>query len=82
MLSGKAGLLHVHMGAGPSMLAPLREAIKQSDVPITQFLPTHMERNKRLLEDGLCWVGEGGYIDFTAGDKVEPVPVSCFNSIL
>ncbi|CAL8470415.1 g9957 [Coccomyxa elongata] len=69
MLSGKAGLVHVHMGAGPTMLQPLREALALSDVPIAQFWPTHMDRNEPLLHDGLRWIEEGGCIDFTAGDQ-------------
>ncbi len=74
MLSGKAGLVHVHMGAGRTMLQPLREALALSDVPIAQFWPTHMDRNERLLRDGLQWIKEGGYIDFTAGHQVCTCP--------
>ncbi len=70
MLSGKAGLVHIHTGAGSTMLEPLRQALAVSDVPITQFLPTHMDRNGYLLQDGLKWMEEGGCIDFTAGDNV------------
>ncbi|KAK9915963.1 hypothetical protein WJX75_006621 [Coccomyxa subellipsoidea] len=69
MLSGKAGLVHIHTGAGPTMLEPLRQALAVSDVPITQFLPTHMDRNTNLLHDGLQWMKEGGCIDFTAGAR-------------
>lgn len=38
MLSGKAGLLHCHMGPGSARLAPLREALacSRGDIPITQ----------------------------------------------
>lgn len=70
MLSGKAGLVHIHTGAGLTMLEPLRQALAVSDVPITQFLPTHMDRNTNLLHDGLQWMKEGGCIDFTAGARV------------
>ncbi len=77
MLSGKAGLVHVHMGAGPTMLQPLREALALSDVPITQFWPTHMDRNEPLMRDGLRWIEEGGCIDFTAGENVCTWPNFC-----
>ena len=70
MLSGKAGLVHVHTGAGPSQLQPLLEACDLSDVPITQFLPTHMERNKSLVAAGVDWMKKGGFCDFTAGAEV------------
>lgn len=47
MLSGKAGLVYCHMGTGGSRLQPLRDAlaVNGSDLPITQFLPTHMSRS-------------------------------------
>ena len=70
MLGGKAGLVHVHMGTGMTQLQPLHNAIEISDVPITQFLPTHMERNPSLVNAAKSWIDQGGYVDFTAGSKV------------
>ena len=70
MLGGKAGLVHVHMGTGVTQLQPLYSAIEVSDVPITQFLPTHMERNPSLVNAAKSWIENGGYVDFTAGSKV------------
>lgn len=37
MLAGKAGVVHCHMGTGASRLEELRQAVKQSDLPITVF---------------------------------------------
>ena len=70
MVGGKCGLVHVHVGTGPTRLAPLREALAASDVPIAQFLPTHMERSEALVDEGLEWLRAGGSIDFTAGRDV------------
>ena len=70
MVGGKCGLVHVHVGTGPTRLAPLREALAVSDVPISQFLPTHMERSDQLVDEGLDWLRAGGSIDFTAGKDV------------
>ena len=70
LLSGKAGLLYCHMGSGPTRLQPLRDAVAASDVPISQFLPTHMERSQELAAEGLSWLRDGGSLDFTAGTKV------------
>ena len=75
MLSGKAGLLHVHIGTGAAMLQPLVDAVAMSDVPIAQFLPTHMERNPQLVAAGIRWMDVGGYADFTAGPQV--LVISC-----
>ena len=70
MLSGKAGLVHIHTGAGPSQLQPLLDACALSDVPIAQFLPTHMERSLSLVSAGVDWMRKGGFCDFTAGAEV------------
>ena len=70
MLGGKAGLVHVHMGTGQAQLQPLYDALEASNVPITQFLPTHMERNPSLVNEAKRWIEHGGCVDFTAGAKV------------
>ncbi|MHA1685620.1 MAG: beta-aspartyl-peptidase [Candidatus Heimdallarchaeaceae archaeon] len=67
MLSGKAGIVHIHMGKDPTMLNQLWEIINNTNIPITQFLPTHMTRTTELLEEAKRWLKEGGICDFTAG---------------
>lgn len=66
MLSGKAGIVNVHLGDAPAGLGPLREVVETGDLPPTQFLPTHCNRNPRLFAEALAWVRAGGYADFTA----------------
>jgi beta-aspartyl-dipeptidase (metallo-type) len=56
ILSGKAGVMYCHMGTGSDLLAPLWQAVKETQVPISTFLPTHMERSEALIEDGAKWV--------------------------
>lgn len=65
MLSGKSGKVLVHVGEAPEGLALLREASTRWPVPITQWHPTHINRNARLLADGIAFAKEGGSIDFT-----------------
>lgn len=66
MISGKAGIVSIHVGDSDSMLYLLHESIDRSDLPVTQFYPTHINRNTSLLEAGMQWAKQGGYIDFTA----------------
>jgi len=66
MISGKAGIVSIHVGDSDSMLHLLHDAIERSDLPVTQFYPTHINRNEGLLAAGIEWTREGGYIDFTA----------------
>jgi len=41
--------------------------VDQTELPITQMLPTHMSgRGPALLEDGKQWIRRGGFVDFTA----------------
>jgi beta-aspartyl-dipeptidase (metallo-type) len=35
---------------------------------MTQFLPTHINRNQALFEEGIRYAKRGGYIDFTASN--------------
>ncbi len=65
MLSGKAGMVNIHMGDGKSMLSFLERIIKTTELPYTQFLPTHMGRNTDLFRAGIEYAKKGGFIDFT-----------------
>nr|WP_321501128.1 beta-aspartyl-peptidase [uncultured Dethiosulfovibrio sp.] len=68
MISGKPGIVCVHMGSESSGLEPLREALRGTDIPMAHFLPTHVSRCDELLEDGIRFIFEGGHVDLTAGD--------------
>ena len=65
LLSGKAGVVQVHMGTLPEGITPLVKAVKETGVPIKHVLPTHMHR-KHLLGQIPEWVGMGGVVDLTA----------------
>lgn len=72
LLSGKAGVLHLHVGAGPRRLSLLVELITETEIPVMQFVPTHINRNWDLVREGIKLVDLGGTIDFTAvGDSPE-----------
>jgi beta-aspartyl-dipeptidase (metallo-type) len=65
MLSGKAGILNVHLGDGKRMLELIIKTIDETEIPLTQFLPTHVNRNHYLFEAAIKYAKAGGYIDFT-----------------
>jgi len=67
MLGGKAGVLHVHMGDGNRRLETLFRIVRETEIPLTQLVPTHMTRNRELFLEGLEWVKAGGAIDVSAG---------------
>lgn len=67
MLGGKAGVLHIHLGEGKRGLQPIWTILDETEIPITQFMPTHINRSHSLLEQGIQFLLAGGHIDLTAG---------------
>lgn len=65
MVKGVSGTMNVHIGDGKRGLDLLHEVIDATDIPIGQFLPTHINRSERIFEAGLAWAKRGGRIDFT-----------------
>lgn len=67
LLSGKAGVLHLHLGSGPRKLGPVYEVLRMADIPIDTFVPTHLNRNRALLGDAVELGQRGGWLDLTTG---------------
>lgn len=65
LLSGKAGLVDLHLGDGPRRLDLLLEVLAETELPASQFLPTHINRNPELFEAGMAYARSGGYVDLT-----------------
>ncbi|MGD8534496.1 MAG: beta-aspartyl-peptidase [Candidatus Aminicenantes bacterium] len=71
MLGGKAGILHVHLGDGPRKLEMLFRLTKETEIPATQVIPTHVNRNAQLFAEAIEFIQSGGFIDLTAGEDPE-----------
>jgi beta-aspartyl-dipeptidase (metallo-type) len=65
MLSGKKGIVSIHMGDSTDYLRLLEQIVASTDIPITQFYPTHINRNIGLLNSAKGWLDDGGYVDLT-----------------
>lgn len=65
ILSNKKGTVSIHVGSGESKLDLLFKVAEQTDIPLTQFYPTHMNRNESLLSEGIRFCNASGTIDFT-----------------
>jgi beta-aspartyl-dipeptidase (metallo-type) len=72
MLGGKAGVLHLHLGDGKRRLEFLFRLIRETEIPASQVIPTHITRNPQLFEQGLEWAAAGGSIDMTVGPDPAP----------
>lgn len=68
IVSGKAGIVHIHIGDGKEGLEPLLELVQQSNYPIGMFVPTHVNRTVKLFEQAIEYCRIGGNIDLTAGE--------------
>ena len=65
LLSGKAGIVNVHLGDGARRLEYLFKIIEGTEIPPTQLLPTHINRSDKLFEVGIEYAKKGGFIDLT-----------------
>lgn len=74
LMTGKAGIVHCHMGDGERGLTMLEQAIATSEIPARVFNPTHINRNKPLFSQAINLSRHGCYIDATAFpcDHVDP----------
>lgn len=71
MISGKAGVLHLHTGDEPGGLEPALRLNKDYNIPFESILPTHINRNHNLFNQAVDYAKMGGHIDITTGIKPE-----------
>ncbi|WP_068546058.1 beta-aspartyl-peptidase [Thalassotalea crassostreae] len=69
LITGKAGVIHFHLGDGDRKLQLIERAISETEIPARVFNPTHVNRNKPLYEDSLQLLKLGCNIDITAFPK-------------
>lgn len=65
ILSGKAGVVNIHLGNGPRKVQLIRQIVAETEIPYRQFCLTHMNRNPDLFEEGVAYARDGGFIDYT-----------------
>ncbi|HDK26162.1 MAG TPA: beta-aspartyl-peptidase [Candidatus Atribacteria bacterium] len=65
MLAGKAGVVHIHMGSEKIGLNSLFGIVKNTEIPIEQLAPTHLNRNEDLFKSAIEFGKMGGYVDLT-----------------
>ncbi len=66
MMTGKAGIVHLHLGDGPRGLELIRRALEATELPPRVFNPTHVNRRRGLFEEALALAERGCSIDITA----------------
>lgn len=66
LMSGKAGIVHLHLGDGARGLDLIRRALAQSEIPARVFNPTHVNRRRALFDEALELAAQGCHVDITA----------------
>lgn len=66
LMSGKAGVLHLHLGDGPRGLELVRKILDTTELPARVFYPTHVNRKMRLFAEAIELARRGSTIDVTA----------------
>jgi len=63
LLSGKAGITHLHVGEEETRLEPLRTIITDFQVKPESLYPTHVQRNAKLLREAIDLANAGAHVD-------------------
>lgn len=66
ILSGKAGIVNVHLGDGNGGIKMIEQIVTNSEIPISQFLPTHVDRSPAVFDAAIKYAKNGGLIDMTS----------------
>jgi beta-aspartyl-dipeptidase (metallo-type) len=68
ILAGKAGVVHIHIGGEKQGINYLFDIIRNTDIPVEQFAPTHCnKKDEELFQQVVAFGKIGGYIDLTTG---------------
>ena len=71
VLSGKAGIINVHLGDSRRCLDLIERVIDETEIPASQFLPTHINRNEMLFRKAITYALKGGAVDFTGNEDID-----------
>lgn len=71
LMSGKAGVFHLHMGDGPRQFQLIEQALDQAEIPARVYHPTHVNRQKALFEAAIGLSERGVTVDVTAFPEAE-----------
>jgi len=86
MIGGKAGIVNIHLGDAPEPFSMLYDAVEQSELRFSQFLPTHCNRTRAVFEAAKKY-GKQGFVDMTASSypfypNEEIKPAACLRELL
>lgn len=71
LMTGKAGMLHLHLGDGERGLELVRQALATAEIPARTYNPTHINRRKALFDEACELTRQGCWVDVTAFETGE-----------
>ena len=71
VLSGKAGIINVHLGDSLRCMDLIERVIDETEIPASQILPTHVNRNEMLFRKAITYALKGGAVDFTGNEDID-----------
>jgi beta-aspartyl-dipeptidase (metallo-type) len=66
LMTGKAGITHLHVGDGERGLDLVRRALAAAELPARAFHPTHVNRRRALFDEAMALAARGVTVDVTA----------------
>lgn len=66
LMTGKAGMVHLHLGDGERGLSMVEEALRTAEIPARTYNPTHINRQRFLFEQACELAKKGCWVDVTA----------------
>ena len=71
VVSGKAGVVNVHLGDSTRCMDLIERVIDETEIPASQLLPTHVNRNEMLFCKAIEYALKGGAVDFTGNEDID-----------
>lgn len=68
-LSGKAGVVHFHLGERPDKLKPLRQLLDDFGIEPRILYPSHVHRTEELLQEAVDLSKRGVFVDMDAAEE-------------
>jgi beta-aspartyl-dipeptidase (metallo-type) len=69
LMTGRAGIVHLHLGDGDRGLELVRQALETSELPARVFNPTHVNRRRALFDEAVALARRGCVVDMTASPR-------------
>lgn len=66
LITGKAGIVHLHLGDGARGLELVRRLLNETEIPARVLNATHVNRRKALFEEAVDLAHGGSVVDITA----------------